>query len=324
MSSAKQGFLLMRPFVSGLIFGFVLFLSFSQALLGAEIIIPGVVNTSKAAVTLGDVARINGGDPAWKDVVLAYLSGPGSELELQGEYIKARLKLSGIPIEKLSLQIPKTVRIKREAIRISRKDLEAIAKRCILENDPWGKALKIQELRAANDLLLPKGKLAYFCQLFTSPLGSFSVPIVFKVDKEITSRVRVMAKTSLVTPVVISVYPIRRGEIISRDKIQAVKRDLSRLPAGLFTRPEELIGKRARRAIGANQIIYKNMVEIPPVIRRGQRVEIVAESPTLKITAPGKAKEDGHIGEIVKVENLISRKIVVGKVIDETRVEVEF
>lgn len=302
----------------------VLFVFIVSPLLGAEITIPKLIKTSKEKIILGDIAQLRGCDPAWKEILLAHIMTPGAIVELPSGYIKARLKLKGVPIEKIKLNIPETVKIKREAIRISKKDLIAIAKHCIQKNNPWGKRLRIIDIKAKNGLLLPKGRLTYSCQLFSSPLGSFSIPIVFKVNGEIAARTWVMAKTRLVVPIVVSAYPIRRGEIITKDKIRIIKKDVSRPLAGIFTKEEALLGKRAKINIGANRIIYKNMVEIPPLIKRGQRVTIVAESYSLRVTAPGKAKEDGRLGDIIKVENLISKKVIMGKVVDSQTIRVEF
>jgi len=251
-------------------------------LFGGEIMVPQFIETHKEKIYLGDIAQLKGCDSEWKDILLAHINTPGTTIELPAGYIKARLKLKGVPVEKLKLNIPEVVKIKREAIRISKKDLIAIAKHCIKENNPWGNRLKIMQLRARNDLVLPKGKLSYSCQLEGSPLGSFSVPIIFKVNGEIVARTWVMTKTKLTTPIIVSAYPIRRGEMITKDKIREIRKDVSRLPAGIFFNKNELIGKRAKINIGANKIIYKNMVEIPPVIKRGQRVIIIAESDNLK------------------------------------------
>jgi len=306
------------------IFALILPLFIASSLFGAEITIPKLIKTSKEKIILGDIAQLKGCDPAWKSILLAYIIKPGSSVELPLDYIKARLKLKGVPVEKIKLNIPEIVKIKREAIRISKNDLIAIARHCIQKNNPWGRRLRIVDIKAKDELLLPKGTLTYSCQLFGSALGSFSVPIVFKVNGEVAARTWVMAKTRLIIPIVISACPIRRGETITRDKIKVIKKDVSRLPAGIFTKPDDLLGKRARVNIGMNRIIYKSMVEIPPLIKRGQRVTIVAESCSLKVTAPGRAKEDGRLGDIIRVENLISKKTIMGKVVDSQTVKVEF
>ena len=293
-------------------------------LFAGEITIPGFIKTHKAEIRLGDIAQLKGCNDHWKDILLAHIVRPGATIELPAGYIKARLKLKGVPVERLKLNIPEVVKIERKAIKITKRDLIAMTRHCIKSNNPWGNRLRITQIRPQNDIMLPQGKLSYSCQLENSPLGSFSLPIIFKVNGHIAARTWVMVKTSLITPIVVSAYPIQRGEIITKDKLRIIKKDLSGLPAGIFFNKNALIGKRAKVNIGANRIIYKNMVEIPPVIKRGQRVMIIAESDSLKVTVPGKAKENGRIGDIIKVQNLLSKKVVVGKVVSDQTVRVKF
>ena len=302
----------------------IIIISGVSPLFGGEIIIPKFVKTQKAEIHLGDIAQIRGCNNDWKDILLAHIGTPGSTIELPAGYIKARLKLKGVPVEKLKMNIPKEVKIERQAIRISKKDLIAMTRHCIKRNNPWGKRLKIIQINPTNSMILPKGKLSYSCLLSSSPLGSFSLPIIFKVNGHIAARTWVMVKTRLTISVVASAYPIQRGEILTQDKLRVVKKEVSKLPAGIFLNKNDLIGKRAKINIAANRIIYRNMVEIPPIIKRGQRVTIIAESNSLKVTAPGKAKEDGRLGEIIKVENLLSRKIITGKVVDSQTIRVKF
>jgi len=304
------------------IFLIIAILLWGSCLCRAEISVLKFVKTPKEKVCFGDIAK--GVDPKWKDIVLVHITTPDSSVELPAGYIRARLRLKGVPVDKLNIKIPDVVKVKREGIRISRKDLEAIARHCIKRNNPWGRDLKIVEIKATKEVLLPKGKISYWCQLNGSPVGNFSVPIIFKLNGEIVSRTWVMAKTRLVIPVVVAKYPIKRGEIITSEKLKIVKKDISALPKGMFVKKEEVIGKKAKTNISVGRIIYKAMVEVPPVIKRGQRVMIVAESDTLKVTAPGMAKQDGRVGEVIKVENLLSKKIVSGTVVDSQTVRVKF
>ncbi len=307
-----------------IVFTIFVLLVWGSALFGAEIKVSKFIKTTKEKICLGDIVQGKGIDPAWRGIVLAHITSPGSTIELPASYIKARLRLKGVPVDSIKIKLPEVVKIKREGIRITKKDLEAIAKRCIKKNNPWGSRLRILKVKATKDLILPKGKLSYSCQMINSPLGNFSVPIIFRLNGEIISRTWVMAKTRLVTPVVVARYPIMRGEIITKDKLKIIKRDITGLPEGIFLSKDLLVGKRAKINIGIGKIIYKNMVEIPPAVKRGQRVLIVAESDTLRVTAPGVAKENGRIGDLIKVQNLLSKKVVVGKVMDAQTVKVRF
>ena len=87
---------------------------------------------------------------------------------------------------------------------------------------------------------------------------------------------------------------------------------------------DNVVGKRTTRAIKAGVILRTDMVELPPLVKRGDVVVIIAESEGLKVTALGKAKHRGHRGEKIAVENLDSRKEVFARVLDASTVKVDF
>jgi flagella basal body P-ring formation protein FlgA len=85
-----------------------------------------------------------------------------------------------------------------------------------------------------------------------------------------------------------------------------------------------VIGKRTKRAIDPNLPLKLNFLEVPPLVRRGDLVTIVAESDTLKITTQGIVSENGCKGEMVRVINTNSRKDVYARVVDSRTVAVDF
>jgi flagella basal body P-ring formation protein FlgA len=72
-----------------------------------------------------------------------------------------------------------------------------------------------------------------------------------------------------------------------------------------------------------NTILSSDRVEIPPLIRKGDVVQLVAESPSLKVVTRGMAKEKGGLGDRIRVENLSSKKSVYARIVDASTVRVE-
>jgi flagella basal body P-ring formation protein FlgA len=100
--------------------------------------------------------------------------------------------------------------------------------------------------------------------------------------------------------------------------------DLAKLPTGVITDPEAVLGKRTRRAIGAKTVLRADLVESPPLVKRGDVVVIIAETSGLKITALGEVKKKGRLGESIPVMNYDSKKILYARVLDSSTVKVEF
>ena len=81
---------------------------------------------------------------------------------------------------------------------------------------------------------------------------------------------------------------------------------------------------RARRTIYGNTVLREDLVEMPPLVKRGDLVTILAEVGTLRITALGEVKATGRRGERISVVNLDSRKRLFARVIDARTVKVDF
>lgn len=81
-------------------------------------------------------------------------------------------------------------------------------------------------------------------------------------------------------------------------------------PKRKFSEP---YGLTARRPIPADTVIKSYMVgKVQPelVIKRNQTVSIKVERPGILITTTGKAMQNGHQGELIKVKNIASRKVI--------------
>ena len=60
------------------------------------------------------------------------------------------------------------------------------------------------------------------------------------------------------------------------------------------------------------------MLEKSPIVDRGDVVTILAESDGLRVTVPGRILERGYSGELVRVENIMSKKQVYARVTDHS------
>lgn len=113
-----------------------------------------------------------------------------------------------------------------------------------------------------------------------------------------------------------------RGSIISSSDIKQISRSSSKLPASYITDSKDLIGKRAKRTIRSGTIISPFTVELNPVVKRGETVNILISSPGLEVHAYGEALSDGVPNQLIKVRNVHSRKIVEGTVTPQGTIKV--
>ena len=282
-------------------------------------------------ILLGKIAEIESSDPILNQklngVVIGKAPLPGNSLAITKSIIKLRLKQNGIDAARLLLYMPAKVVVTRSFITISQEKIKALVSDYILNNIlSLRKDARIKNIKVASGLRVPTGRISYK----VSPprkrnlLGKVPVSVTFSVDDKLYKRVWATVTIEEFATVVVTKKPLGRYKPITEDDIELQKLDLAKLPSNAITDPNAVLGKRTRRAIGTRAVLSSNMVEFPPLVKRGDVVVIVAESDGLKITTLGQVKKKGRLGERIPVINFDSKKILYAQVLDSNTVKVEF
>jgi len=122
-------------------------------------------------------------------------------------------------------------------------------------------------------------------------------------------------------PVVVAARDIARLQIISADDLEISYQARAGI-SGSSSNPADFVGKRATRNFPAGVALTLAGVETPPLIERGAAVTLVSEVGGVRATAPGIARAAGGLGEVIPVENVVSRQVVFGEIIDAETVRV--
>jgi flagella basal body P-ring formation protein FlgA len=205
--------------------------------------------------------------------------------------------------------------------------VNAAVKAFIMRHAPWKPdQLKITRLTFEQELTVPSGKIGFRVTppKHTDWLGPIPFCVHILVDGREALKVHVPATIEVWSDVVLTVKPLGKYQPIEADDIIVKKMNLARVPANVVVRVGQVLGLRARHNIAANSVLRNDQIESPPVVRRGDVVQMIAESDVLKVAAKGMAKENGAVGERIRVMNLQSRKIIYAQVLDEQTVQVEF
>lgn len=122
--------------------------------------------------------------------------------------------------------------------------------------------------------------------------------------------------------VLVAQYALARGQTVTANALAWQERDLSRLSFGYLTDRAAALGKVLRRAVGAGTVITPDMLAAPLLVQRGQTVTLVAGGSAVAVRMSGKALSDGALGEIVRVRNPRSERVVQGVVVASGEVRV--
>ncbi|NOZ87038.1 MAG: flagellar basal body P-ring formation protein FlgA [Deltaproteobacteria bacterium] len=157
-------------------------------------------------------------------------------------------------------------------------------------------------------------------------LGPVPAKVYESMDGEQERSYWVTAFIRVTIPVVVTTRDMARGSVISPEDVCVAKRDLADLSASYIQADKlsQVYGMKLKVPFAAGRPLYSKVLKQPAVVHKGDPVEILARGNGILITAPGIARADAGVGEMVPVLNKRSRLQCICKVLDERQVEVRF
>lgn len=186
--------------------------------------------------------------------------------------------------------------------------------------------VRMRRITISDSLKLPEGKVDYE---IAAPQqwegwGNVSIAVVARQKDRVVRNIPVRVEVEALADTVVTLRQIEHGAGISAADVVLQKREITQNSHLAARTVEEVIGKRARTTIRANQPVRADQVEKVPLISSGQMVTIIAETDVLKISLTGKARSSGAEGDVIRVQNLTSLKEIPARVIDRSTVQVAF
>lgn len=135
---------------------------------------------------------------------------------------------------------------------------------------------------------------------------------------EVTSQATVFIRA------VAAAQIIERGQLITRAMLGYQEVPVTRQSAGLFNKVDEVVGLSAKRRTRSQQVLTRDMLVAPWLVRRGERVTVVANQGDIHASTAGEAQQDGRLGMVIRVRNIASGKIIEAKVIGSGKVSSTF
>ena len=284
-----------------------------------------------ADIRLGAISEIQNGDlvliQKLQSLVIGAAPLPGKSRNFDEPYIRARLKQSDIDLAQVAIKSPGLIEVSTKSIEITKKMIEGMVIAFLDNKIPWDKnRVRVKLIQTSENIVLPNKPYSYkvIPPNNTNYLGTVPLNVVFDVFGQSPKKACTTVKIEVETNAVVVQKPLNRNQTIEKDDVYNVSMDMADLPSNYISSLEDVVGKKTLRAMNPKEIIRTDIVVLPPMVKRNDRVSIVAESGTLLITAVGEVKESGGRGDRVKVVNLSSNKEVIARVLDPKTVRVEF
>lgn len=189
--------------------------------------------------------------------------------------------------------------------------------------------IKVSDLAPQiEDALIAKGAPANASAIFSKPDQEVSVspgeePTLTSVSysrhsgrflirlqgAENTQSVAIAGNVVVIQSLPVLTRAIDRGEVISEDDIAWVETQDFVAPI-ILRNADDIIGKAAKRALGAQKPLRKTDFEAALLIKKGASVTMIVERPGLRLTNTGIAKDSGAMGDIIAVESVSSDQVL--------------
>ena len=210
---------------------------------------------------------------------------------------------------------------------ITAQEIRESAENYLINSLDWDpESMDIEINYDSKDLVVPEGKLLldFGKTNIHRGVGRIPLTILLKIDNKFFKRLRVNAKVGIYQDVVKTVNSLQRGNVISTSDVVIERVRTERILKDIPTTLDKVIGQAATRNLQNGKIVKFRDLKKVPTVKRGSRVIILARKGSIKITAPGTAREDGFKNSIVQVVNLETKKMVYAEVINSNTVEVKF
>ncbi|HXZ38115.1 MAG TPA: flagellar basal body P-ring formation chaperone FlgA [Thermodesulfobacteriota bacterium] len=288
-------------------------------------------SVQKEVVYLEDIASIQGSSPSLVEKVgrtkIQASPLPGDVLILSRASLSAALQRNGISSLVAQSQIPDKIEVTRPGRSMERAELSQILEdhfqRALGDEK---KSVKVREIQGIDPFMVPPGVLSWEvrapAQFYQG--GNIPVFLILWAEGEKVREVRAQARVEVFAEVVVAKNSLRRHQIVEEKDVQLVNRNITQQAADVITDVGEVLGKRLTLSINTQEVLRKSMVEVPPLVKKGDRVTLLVENDHFKITCMGEVKEEGRAGDRIKVTNISSNREVYGQVLDGHTLLVDF
>lgn len=287
------------------------------------------VSVSSENIRLGDIAEIDAPED-----MLGKLSnvefGPspkaGKSRNIRLSSLKEAIEGALPSSQDISIDGPSVIIVKRASQAVSEEMLKEFFMKRVKEISV-GKDAEISEFRVRGKNLFPEGDV----EIKSSDdsrgvrMGNVSFPVDVFINGSREGRLTLSGHASKKIRVLCAVRDMPKGSIISKEDMVMVEKDAERgVRSGVISDASLLTGKKLDSPVKMGEPFHEKKLSTPAVLKKGDKVRLVAKSGLLSVETSGEAVSDAFPGEQVKIRNSDTGKLVNARVVDATTVEAVF
>ncbi len=284
-------------------------------------------------ITIKDISTVIGDDANLvnrvENIVLGNAPGANSTRRVNLSFIIMRLKSASVDVSEVTFTDAKSSLVSIESTRIKGLEIAQRAKEYLLDFLPMDDRETTVELgRIPADQWVPKrrDKIDFFITLIDTSKDRGKVELIVSAssDSRRFFKVPVYFNVRVFEFVAITKRKLRRKQPIARENLFIARRDTTRMRGMAFSSIDDLKGMTTIAPVQANTILTDHMVEIPPTVKQGSLVKLIVERSGFKIVTKGLAQQTGYKGDVIKIKNVNSKKMLYGTIVNSDSVNVVY
>lgn len=279
-------------------------------------------------IVLSDVAKIRGKETKLvaklKNIELGASKGAGSVISSLALSKKIRASLTQEELKRISFIIPSSIRIKKmksyiDYRQISKQLTDTIVEKCgdcrvlvsAVNLPPTYKNIAENTCRIILGEKMPKGNFSFQAECDDKKSRRHKAISIWG-----SAVARIYKKAPVARKSLGSGSKLRKGDI------ELKYSDVTFATDGIAS-VRELTQLRLSRNVRPGQVLFSNFFVRDRAIRRGQMAKIIVGEGDWQISLNGIAEEDGFLGDVVKVRNLKTKRVLSGQLVKKGVIRVE-
>lgn len=210
---------------------------------------------------------------------------------------------------------------------ITGETLQTAVQAYVEKHSPWPKGeIRVEFVDTVPDVTVPSERMTVRVRGSANEdfIGQTSFTVALREGTKLIREEHVKVNLWVLMGVVVSTKGISSGTVLGDRDVKLVQKWYNAVPQNRVSDLREAVGKKLTVSVNPHTEITKNVLKDCPVVKRGEPVRIILDNGTLCITAIGVSQEDGALGDVIRVQNAASRRVIHARVKGNGLVAVDF
>ena len=291
----------------------------SAALAGVPVTLKSSIIVQNEQVTFGDVFE---GAGEKTDYVIATSPAPGKKMVFKASslaYVARKHGLDWRPNRSVQ-----RITVSRSGVRIPEQQiLEELrfALETELQTDQFELSLSTQHPNIQVSLE-DEPTIAVESLSYSKRGGNFVAVLIAPANSNSARQYKLTGKLYRQKLVPVIARYMQPGEKILEEDLNYKLIRVSKIGRNTLTDANDIIGKSPRRTVRPGTLLTLNNLGDPVTVHKGKLVSVIFKKGGISLAVTGRALEPGAEGDIIRIENIASRKVIQAQILNSEEVRI--